>query len=57
MAILHGWPVAWSLKVMAYRLHRRSALFLATIQGMYSLTAIDRPAVAKTAMIELSACV
>jgi hypothetical protein len=33
------------------------ALFLATIQGMYSLTAIGRPAVAKTAMIELSACV
>jgi hypothetical protein len=26
-------------------------------QGMYSLTAIGRPAVAKTAMIELSACV
>jgi hypothetical protein len=33
------------------------ALFLPTIQGMYSLTAIGRPAVAKTAMIELSACV
>jgi hypothetical protein len=33
------------------------ALFLATIQGMYSLTAVGRPAVAKTAMIELSACV
>ena len=33
------------------------ALFLATIQGMYSLIAIGRPAVAKTAMIELSACV
>lgn len=33
------------------------ALFLATIQGVYSLAAIGRPAVAKTAMIELSACV
>ena len=28
-----------------------------TIQDTYSLTAIGRPAVAKTAMIELSACV
>jgi hypothetical protein len=33
------------------------ALVLATIQGMYSLTAIGRPPVAKAAMIELSACV
>ena len=32
------------------------ALFLATIPGMYSVTAIGRPAVAKTAMMELSAC-
>jgi hypothetical protein len=33
------------------------ALFLATVQGMYSPTGIGRPVVAKTAMIELSACV
>ena len=33
------------------------ALFLATIQGMYSLTAIGRPAASKTSMIEFSACV
>ena len=51
MAILH---------LVASRLEPQSdgvpplspALFLATIQGMYSLTAISRPAVAKTAMIE-----
>jgi hypothetical protein len=28
MAILHGWPVAWSLKVMAYRLYRRRSFWL-----------------------------
>jgi hypothetical protein len=33
------------------------ALFLATIQGMYSLPAIGQPGVSKTAMIEFSACV
>ena len=59
-AIADGY-VAW----VASRLEPQSdgvppsspALFLATIQGMYSLTAIGRPAVAKAAMIELSACV
>jgi len=27
MAILHGWPVVWSLKVTAYRLHRRRSFW------------------------------
>jgi hypothetical protein len=56
MAILHGWPVAVE--------HQSDgvppllpALFLATVQGMYSLTAIGQPAVSKPAMIEFSACV